>query len=104
MDTSATRKTEETSVGSLYIHQLTQIWWLSPYLLWWLSPYLLPASPQKAGEVVRKIGEQWARARVDIHLVVDGEVIDLNRIPLPADTPIIDKRWPSDTEKSQAGK
>ena len=26
-----------------------------------------------------------------IELVVDGEIVDLNRIPLPADTPIIDK-------------
>lgn len=28
-----------------------------------------------------------------IELVVDGEVVDLNRIPLPADTPIIDQRF-----------
>ena len=28
-----------------------------------------------------------------IELVVDGEVVDLNRIPLPADTPIIDERF-----------
>lgn len=33
------------------------------------------------------------RARVDIEMVVDGTVIDLNRIPLPPDTPIIDRRW-----------
>ena len=26
-------------------------------------------------------------------LVVDGEIVDLNRIPLPADTPIIDERF-----------
>lgn len=32
------------------------------------------------------------RARVDLELVVDGRVIDLNRIRLPADTPIVDKR------------
>jgi len=32
------------------------------------------------------------RARVDIVLVVDGEVIDLNRIHLPPDTKVIDKR------------
>jgi len=32
------------------------------------------------------------RARVDIVLVVDGEVVDLNRIHLPPDTKIIDKR------------
>ena len=33
------------------------------------------------------------RARIDIELVVDGNIVDLNRIPLPADTPIIDKRF-----------
>jgi hypothetical protein len=33
------------------------------------------------------------RARVDIDLVVDGQVIDLNRIALPANTPIEDHRF-----------
>jgi hypothetical protein len=33
------------------------------------------------------------RVRVEIELIVDGEIIDLNRVPLPPDTPIIDKRW-----------
>ena len=28
-----------------------------------------------------------------IELIVDGEIIDLNRFPLPADTPIIDERF-----------
>jgi hypothetical protein len=28
-----------------------------------------------------------------IELLVDGDVVDLNRIPLPADTPIIDERF-----------
>lgn len=28
-----------------------------------------------------------------IELVVDGKIVDLNRIPLPADTPIIDERF-----------
>ncbi|MFZ5832454.1 MAG: hypothetical protein ACOY3P_20395 [Planctomycetota bacterium] len=28
-----------------------------------------------------------------IELAVDGEIVDLNRIPLPADTPIIDQRF-----------
>jgi hypothetical protein len=28
-----------------------------------------------------------------IELVVDGAIVDLNRIPLPADTPIIDERF-----------
>jgi len=33
------------------------------------------------------------RARIEIELIVDGEIVDLNRIPLPAETPIIDKRF-----------
>jgi hypothetical protein len=33
------------------------------------------------------------RARIDIELVVDGQIVDLNWIPLPADTPIVDKRF-----------
>jgi hypothetical protein len=28
-----------------------------------------------------------------IELVVDGDIVDLNRIPLPADTPMIDERF-----------
>jgi hypothetical protein len=28
-----------------------------------------------------------------IELVVDGNVVDLNRIPLPADAPIVDERF-----------
>ena len=33
------------------------------------------------------------RARIDIELIVDGNIVDLNRIPLPADTPISDQRF-----------
>lgn len=33
------------------------------------------------------------RARVDIMLVVDGRTVDLNRIELPSDTPIVDRRF-----------
>ncbi|MBN1361605.1 MAG: hypothetical protein JW993_13485 [Sedimentisphaerales bacterium] len=35
------------------------------------------------------------RVRTDIILVVDGNIVDLNRIPLPKDTPIIDERFPA---------
>jgi hypothetical protein len=41
------------------------------------------------------------RARVDIELIIDGKVIDLNRIRIPSDTPIIDKRWPAEESKSE---
>ena len=33
------------------------------------------------------------RVRTEIELVVDGRIIDLNRILLPPDTPIIDRRF-----------
>ena len=33
------------------------------------------------------------RARIEIELIVSGDIVDLNRIPLPADTPIVDKRF-----------
>ncbi len=39
------------------------------------------------------------RARIDIELIVDGTIVDLNRIQLPADTPIIDKRFRKDSKK-----
>jgi hypothetical protein len=35
-----------------------------------------------------------------IELVVDGDIVDLNRIPLPEDTPIIDKRFEDANNKS----
>lgn len=40
------------------------------------------------------------RARIEIELAVDGTVIDLNRIPLPTDTPIIDRREPPEAVKA----
>lgn len=59
-------------------------------------------------------GEQWVgvkslrnlrpfayRARVDLALVVDGGVIDLNRIPLPDDTTIIDRRKLGTTQPAE---
>jgi hypothetical protein len=39
------------------------------------------------------------RARIEIELVVDGNIIDLNRIHLPDDTAIIDKRMPANRQQ-----
>jgi hypothetical protein len=48
-------------------------------------------------------GQEDARVRwlwtTHIELVVDGDIVDLNRIPLPADTPIIDERFPEPAEE-----
>lgn len=38
-----------------------------------------------------------------LELVVDGEIIDLNRISLPADTPIIDNRFHDETAGGNRG-
>lgn len=40
----------------------------------------------------KKAGGDW-RKTVYIELIVDGDIVDLNRIPIPPDTPIIDKRF-----------
>jgi len=45
------------------------------------------------GELGPKGEGIYFRARVDIVLISDGKIVDLNRIPLPPDTPIIDKRF-----------
>jgi hypothetical protein len=34
-----------------------------------------------------------------IEFIVDGKIVDLNRIPLPADTPIIDQRFKDEKKK-----
>ena len=54
-----------------------------------------PARPRTAeGGVVTR----WWHTTY-IELVVDGEIVDLNRIPLPADTPIIDERFKAEAAK-----
>ncbi len=47
----------------------------------------------RAGVVVHCPPEGQGDSPTRIDLVVDGEIVDLNRIPLPADTPIIDNRF-----------
>jgi hypothetical protein len=42
---------------------------------------------------------KWERM-IYIELIVDGEIVDLNRRPLPPDTPIIDKRFKDGQSKS----
>jgi hypothetical protein len=48
-------------------------------------------------------GDMDARTKwmntIFIELVVDGKIVDLNRIPLPPDTPIIDERFKDDKGK-----
>ena len=50
---------------------------------------VMPAAPLPG---TRNARETWMYTTF-IELVVDGEVVDLNRIPLPAETPIIDERF-----------
>jgi hypothetical protein len=46
--------------------------------------------------------KEVAQTRINttyIELVVDGEIVDLNRIPLPPDTPIIDQRFEKEQDQ-----
>jgi hypothetical protein len=45
-----------------------------------------------------KVGGHWERT-IYIELIVDGEIVDLNRISLPRDTPIIDERFKEGRDK-----
>lgn len=51
------------------------------------------------GRSLPKEPARLMRCRVDIELIVDGQIVDLNRIALPADTPIIDKRFQASHSK-----
>ena len=53
-----------------------------------------PATPEAPIAGVKDVRERtrWIYTTY-IDLVVDGEIVDLNRIPLPADCPIIDQRF-----------
>jgi hypothetical protein len=56
-----------------------------------------PPTDKKTSPEAPLAGIATARGRwpwtTYIELVVDGNIVDLNRIPLPADTPILDQRF-----------
>lgn len=51
-----------------------------------------PPAGEAPIEDAGKIAGNWERT-IYIELIVDGQIVDLNRIPLPPDTPIIDERF-----------
>lgn len=70
--------------------------------------YAPPRSAGKAGEGAapkeplpddRPVRSRWVYTTF-IELVVDGKIVDLNRIPLPADTPIVDERFQNGQHQS----
>lgn len=52
-----------------------------------------PPEGQSPNTDIKTLKGHWEQT-IYIELIVDGHIIDLNRIPLPADTPIIDERFP----------
>jgi hypothetical protein len=50
-------------------------------------------------EDAQKADGEWRTKATYIKLVVDGEIVDLNRIALPADTTIIDERFKEEKKK-----
>src|SRR5207244_3909467 len=57
-----------------------------------------PGTPEAAIPGVTNSRERWMNTTY-IELAVDGEIVDLNRIPLPPDTPIIDERFKDGQKK-----
>jgi hypothetical protein len=57
-----------------------------------------PATPEAPIAGVTNVRVRWMYTTF-IELVVDGSIVDLNRIPLPADTPIIDERFKDEKAK-----
>ena len=51
-----------------------------------------PPEGQAPNTDIQAVKGNWEQT-IYIELIVDGTIIDLNRIPLPADTPIIDERF-----------
>jgi hypothetical protein len=51
-----------------------------------------PATPEGPIPGVEQPRTRWMNTTF-IELVVDGQIVDLNRIPLPQDTPIVDERF-----------
>ena len=57
-----------------------------------------PATPEAPLPGVTNAKERWMYTTY-IELIVDGDIVDLNRIPLPADTPIVDERFKDGKKK-----
>jgi len=58
------------------------------------APLVLLSSPDTfLGDSIAAGVRIFRRARIEIEVIVDGDIVDLNRIPLPADAPIVDKRF-----------
>jgi hypothetical protein len=57
-----------------------------------------PAPPEAPIPGAANARTRWINTTF-IELVVDGNIVDLNRIPLPADTPIIDERFKDGQKK-----
>jgi hypothetical protein len=57
-----------------------------------------PATPEAPIPGDRSPRSKWMNTTY-IELVVDGQIVDLNRIELPAETPIIDERFPKESTK-----
>jgi len=57
-----------------------------------------PATPEAPIPAQSNPRTTWLNTTF-IELVVDGDIVDLNRLPLPPDTPIIDERFKDEKKK-----
>jgi hypothetical protein len=57
----------------------------------WTTSAYQPA--EKLSDIFNPPTGVMNRVRIDIVLIIDGEIVDLNRIPLPSNTSIVDHRF-----------
>ena len=62
-----------------------------------------PATPEAPIQHAKEPRTRWRYTNY-IELVVDGNIVDLNRIPLPSDTPIVDERFTKPDKQSDEPK
>ena len=64
-----------------------------------VDPRQKKAVPEVSSEDAKKAHGEWRTNATYIELVVDGEIVDLNRIALPPDTLVIDERFKDDKKE-----
>jgi len=60
------------------------------------------AVPEVSSEDAKKPHGEWRTNATYIELVVDGEIVDLNRLPLPPDTLILDERFQEEKKPAKS--
>ena len=81
------------STGAPIILRRAPSFWLGKEARAGICIHTPPAGQPARSAVGNGAAMDWQKS-IYIELIVDGDIVDLNRIPLPPETPIIDERFP----------